>query len=101
MLNKERKEEIANRLNERIGRFECPMCHKGPFSIIDGYVQANIQSNLSSYSLGGASIPMIAIACNNCGYISFHALGALGLLDTQKREYSEPSLKESDNNDNR
>ena len=27
-----------------------------------------------------AAIPTIAIVCNNCGYISQHALGALGLL---------------------
>lgn len=27
------------------------------------------------------TIPVISIGCENCGFISQHALGALGLLD--------------------
>lgn len=71
--------------------FQCPMCHKGPFTIIDGLFNLSLQSSLSSYTLGGTSVPMIAIICNNCGYVSFHALGALGLLDSFKIE----KIKES------
>lgn len=82
MLANDQKEKIVKVLNERLGGFQCPMCHKGPFTIIDGFFNISIQSNLSSYTLGGTTVPMVAITCNNCGYISFHALGALGLLDS-------------------
>lgn len=97
MLSDEQKEKIVKALNERIGGFECPMCHKGPFTIIDGYFNIPLQSSLYSYLMGNTTVPMVAIACSNCGYVSFHALGALGLLDraTKNRE-SEATRSEND-----
>lgn len=80
MLNEDNKKEIAKILNERISKLECPICHKGSFTIIDGYMVNQIHNKLGTFSLGGPAIPTIAIVCNNCGYISQHALGALGLL---------------------
>lgn len=94
MLTDDRKKQIAQVLSERLGQFQCPMCHKGPFSILDGYVSVTLQSNLKSYALGGPSIPSVGVVCTHCGYISLHALGALGLLETPK---SEPPVSEDSN----
>ena len=80
MLSQEEKKEIANRLNSRIHGLTCPMCRQHSFVIADGYFNNTIQDNLNSINLGGSSIPTIAIVCSHCGFVSQHALGALGLL---------------------
>ncbi|MBQ6605119.1 MAG: hypothetical protein IIX17_05915 [Tidjanibacter sp.] len=74
------KENIVNKLNERIKSIHCPMCHNSHFIIADGYFNHMLQVDLSQIQIGGPNIPSVAIICNHCGYISFHALGALGLL---------------------
>jgi hypothetical protein len=38
----------------------------------------------ASLVLGGPTIPVAIAACNNCGAITFHALGALGLLKKEE-----------------
>jgi hypothetical protein len=80
MLSQEKKQEIIRILNERIQVLTCPMCHQHSFIIADGYFNNTIQDNLKSINLGGSSIPTIAIVCSHCGFVSQHALGALGLL---------------------
>lgn len=81
MMQEDKKQEIIAVLQQRISHLECPMCHSQSFSIIDGYILDNPQESLNSYSLGGNFIPSVAIVCNNCGFISRHALGSLGLIN--------------------
>ena len=84
MFTNEKKGEIVARLNERFQKYEhglkCPMCGNGQFTIADAYLRNDLQEDLTSMSLGGPSIPSVAIVCNNCGFISQHAIGILGLL---------------------
>ena len=81
MLNEEERKKIAKVLSERIGNFTCPICKKGHFSLIDGYSSHVLTDNYRMINLDGKMIPFIMLACNNCGFISQHALGSLGLLD--------------------
>lgn len=97
MLTNEQKENIVKILNERLENFQCPMCHKGPFTIIDGFFNMSLQGSLTSYTLGGTTVPMVAITCNNCGFISLHALGALGLLESMSRTQKEVGNSENAN----
>lgn len=85
MINKEEKQTIVSKLNNRInsGDIKCPMCGNKHFIIADGYFNTPMQDNLNGIKIGGQSIPSIAIVCNNCGFISSHALGILGLLPKQ------------------
>jgi len=91
MISQEKKREIANRLNERIQELTCPMCRQHGFVIADGYFSHYLQEDIKSVSIGGPSIPTIAIVCTNCGFVSQHALGVLGMLpqntekDTEKK----------------
>ena len=80
MISQEKKREIANRLNERIQGLTCPMCHQQGFIIADGYFSHFLQDDIKDVSIGGSSIPTIAIVCSNCGFVSQHALGVLGML---------------------
>ena len=84
MIDDDKKQEIARILKERIGKFECPMCHQTNFSLIDGYFHCIMQDSIGQSSLSGMSVPSVAIICSNCGFMSQHALGALGLLNKYK-----------------
>jgi len=80
-LTSEQKEKIIETLKQKGVNQGCPMCGNKNFVLIDGYFNNHLQGDLSSYSLGGPSVPSIATACSNCGFISQHALGILGLLN--------------------
>ena len=77
------KEEIADKLNKKGAHLPCHRCGKNEFSILDGYSKIIIQENgedLSNTMISGPSYPVILIACNNCGAITPHAMGAFDLL---------------------
>jgi len=76
----EKKAELVLALQQRLPQAKCPMCAHQHFAVVDGYFTNTIQSQLSGFALGGPAIPAVAIICSNCGFISQHALGALGVL---------------------
>lgn len=79
-MDEEKKKEIIRVLNERGVRLPCPRCGNPSFTLIEGYFNEMIQPNVNILNIGGPSVPSIITACNRCGYLSQHALGALGLL---------------------
>ena len=81
-MNEDDKNKIIKRLTERGVNRPCPRCGNNDFSIIDGYFSQPLQPDVTSGKIGGPSIPSVVTACNKCGYLSQHALGALGLLPT-------------------
>lgn len=83
MITKEEKEEIVKVLIEKLPHMECPMCHNRHFIIADGYTMLGVQDVKDQVILGGQSMPVIGLACSQCGFISFHSLGILGLLEQQ------------------
>lgn len=84
MISNEKKEEIARILNGKLTELTCPMCHHHDFFIADGYFNNLLQDNLDSIRMGGSAIPTIPIICTNCGFVSQHAIGLLGLLPEKK-----------------
>ena len=78
-ITDEKREEIAALLKEKGVQYICPMCKHKHFILVDGYFNPSIQSNLKGFRIGGLTIPSIAIICGNCGFISQHSLGALGI----------------------
>ena len=77
------KSEIAEKLKTKGAILPCHRCGNELFSVMDGYSKFMIQTDIDSISttiLGGISIPVVLIACNNCGAITTHAMGALDLL---------------------
>ena len=85
MLTNERKEEIKRVLVAKAPNLTCPMCGSKGFSLADGYLMNTIQTDLKSIALGGQAIPSVGVICNNCGFISQHALGALDLLPKETK----------------
>lgn len=82
MIDEEEKQRLVLRLNEKFAQngLVCPMCHHNHFSLADGYVNNFMQDNFNGAVIGGTSIPAIPIICTNCGFISMHAIGVLGML---------------------
>ena len=79
-MDQTKRDEIAKRLNEKGANRSCSRCGHKEFVVIDGYFNQTLQDDFSGLVLGGKSIPCAIIGCSNCGYLSQHALGALGLI---------------------
>lgn len=79
-MSEVKKKEIIKALDDRGARLPCPRCGNQQFTLIDGYFNQTVQPELKGLVLGGPSIPSVVVACNKCGFLSQHALGALGLL---------------------
>jgi hypothetical protein len=75
------KNEIIRKLNEKGASKPCARCGHEHFSLLDDYSKISLQPEIDGFVLGGAAIPVFNIACTNCGAITQHALGALGLLN--------------------
>jgi hypothetical protein len=82
--SQERKDKIVKALTEKGVRLPCPRCGNQRFTLVDGYFSEPIQGELGGIVLGGPTIPSIVTICTQCGFISQHALGALGLLPKEE-----------------
>ena len=84
-MKKNYKEDIKLALNNKGAINPCHRCGSDDFGIVDGFSMLEnyefdknlslIISNLDS----AAKVPYITVGCSNCGNLSFHAIGALGL----------------------
>lgn len=82
MIDPKHKDAIVKELNNKVGNFICPICHKGPFTLVDGYFVQSSQNDYKNFIIGSDTIiPSVIIVCNNCGFMSQHSLGVLGLIE--------------------
>jgi len=85
-VNKEKNKKAIDILTSKGATQPCTRCGNIKFSVLDGYFRYDVQLELDgSINFGGPHIPCLAVACDNCGNISMHALGALGLLPEGKK----------------
>jgi hypothetical protein len=88
-LSKERQDEIIAALEKHGAKQPCPRCGNRNFSLVGGYFNHFVQTQLGGVSLGGPSIPTAVVACTQCGWLAEHALGALGLLPKKEEAKAE------------
>lgn len=86
MIDNNKKLKIKEEIDKRISNIKCPMCKSENFGIADGYFINSMQDDFNNFFLGGPSIPTIAIICGNCGFVSQHALGVLGLIPQNQKD---------------
>jgi hypothetical protein len=92
MLTPEQKNKIKLALDSKILGLTCPMCQSKKFVLADGYFNNTMQTDFNALIVGGQSIPTIGIICTNCGFLSQHAIGVLGLLPKpENQETNEPN----------
>jgi hypothetical protein len=84
-LSNEQKKQIAEVLNKKLPNVSCPMCKNKNFVMAEGLFNNYLSSDPErEQSIGGPSVPTVAIICDNCGFTSQHALGILDLLKDKK-----------------
>jgi hypothetical protein len=83
-----RQNEIIAKLTEKGAILPCPRCGRQQFTIIDGYGAPQVQDQMKGFVLGGKTIPSVIVACSNCGWLAFHALGALESLPAEEKTAS-------------
>lgn len=78
------KEKIIQKLNEKNAVHPCARCGSHSFTVLDGFSKIMLDEKIDgSIRIGGPMVPVAIIACTNCGALTMHALGALGLLEKQ------------------
>jgi hypothetical protein len=79
------RDTVIRLLLERAATRPCHRCGQDKFSVIDKYSSLSLQDEITGpLRLGGLSVPVVLVACDNCGAITAHAVGALGLLPKPK-----------------
>jgi ribosomal protein L37E len=79
------RERIIKELEERGANLPCSRCGHNQFSLLEDFARIDLQKDFKNISLGGPAVPCAMVGCNKCGNISFHALGALALMDEVNR----------------
>jgi hypothetical protein len=74
------REKIIAKLNERGASLPCSRCGRQKFALLDDLARIDQQKDMSVVRFGGPSVPCAIVVCENCGNVSFHAMGALGLM---------------------
>lgn len=85
-MTNEEKEKIIKALEERDAKNPCPRCSNDVFNLVDGYFVQSLQEKAKGVVIGGLSLPSVVVVCNKCGFMSQHALGAIGLLSIQDND---------------
>lgn len=75
----ERKLKIVEALKSKGVKLPCPRCGGINFEVVD-QTALSINDNLNAIQMGGPSVPAALVACSQCGFITFHALGVLNLI---------------------
>lgn len=58
----------------------CPLCKQNEWSLQASVVHIPIIDTHTN-AISGSGIPAAMLICINCGHLSFHSLGLLGLMD--------------------
>jgi ribosomal protein L37E len=85
-LTQEQKDKIVAKLEERGAKLPCPRCGSRSFTLLDGYFTQPVCAEIGAIVLGGTTVPSIVVVCTQCGFLSQHALGALGMLPATEKE---------------
>lgn len=86
-MTEDKKRKIVEALAERMPQLHCPMCGSSSFSLLDGFNIEIIQEDITKIQLDGRTVPSATFVCERCGFISHHAIGALGLMESMKESF--------------
>lgn len=76
--------KVAEILNQKGATKPCHRCGTVKFTLLEDFSNIMMQKDMSAgLVIGGPTVPVAILVCDNCGAITFHAIGALGLLPPQ------------------
>lgn len=82
-MEKNRQDEIIEALTAKGVNRPCPRCGEPRFEIV-GEAVVPLNDKPGTVVVGGPAIPVILVACSNCGYLTQHAQGPLKLIRTSE-----------------
>ncbi|MGH3789193.1 MAG: hypothetical protein ACRDRU_11735 [Pseudonocardiaceae bacterium] len=80
-LTSEQRQQVADRLRELGATMPCPRCTDISFSLVDELAVVPVCSQVGGSLVGGLALPAALLVCNQCGFLSYHALTKLGLAE--------------------
>ncbi len=84
-LSKEQQGKLIRWLSEKGVEHNCPVCQENNWTVGDQLIRAAVHTPGVNV-LGGPSLPMAYMLCNNCMYIRQFAAIPIGLLEVEKPE---------------
>lgn len=81
------REQIIEKIKGKGATNPCPRCNNSKFTVL-GISYLQLIEKPGEIKLGGPNIPVVLVACENCGFVSEHALGAFGLLNIDLKDDS-------------
>lgn len=90
------QKQIIDAIKQRFPQMpRCSLCANNNWTLADGYVSLTLQDDLSSWSVGGPSLPSVALICNHCGKTELMNLLMLGLTDLveSKKKQNGPPVR--------
>lgn len=75
------RDKIIAALTERLADSPCPRCANTEFGVMRNMVSFPLGDNPNKITLPGPVLPCAVTYCKRCGFVSFHVLGTLGLLE--------------------
>lgn len=84
-MDQTRLNALAGAIQAKGANKPCARCGHTQFSIVDE-TMLSMQPMSGDIVIGGASIPAVMVACNNCGNLWHHALAPLGMLPASFRK---------------
>lgn len=98
-LSEADRPQVWARLSERGIRDKCPMCHNGKLELSPWLLGKPLLETLAQFGRSGELyyLPVVTLICQNCGFVSEHALPPLGLahMAEQKAEEAEAGIGKS------
>jgi hypothetical protein len=80
-LISEQKQQIVDRLRELGATLPCPRCTTTSFSLVNELAIVPVHPQVSGAPVEGLALPAVLLMCNQCGFLSSHALSKLGLAE--------------------
>lgn len=75
----DRQKQTIQASLQKKGFSACPICRQSNWQMAEDLVHAPTTSLSGGMALGGPHVPMAQIICTNCGFVSHHAVGVLGI----------------------
>jgi hypothetical protein len=80
-LTSDQKQQIVDRLQELGATLPCPRCTTTSFSLVNELAVVPVHPQVGGSPLDGLALPAVLLMCNQCGFLSYHALTKLGLAE--------------------
>lgn len=78
-MDEQRQREAIEALTTKGVKQPCPRCGNDRFEVV-GEAMIALSEEPGTVVVGGPAVPVILVACSNCGLLTHHAQGPLGLI---------------------